>query len=102
MCYGKTIMEWTRERIKDLEDLWAQGYAARQIAEKFNQTGVDITRNAVIGKAHRLNLSRGVERGIVPEPVPVEIVREELPIPEPRADYESWMCRWHTHTPGRF
>jgi GcrA cell cycle regulator len=95
---GVTLMEWTHERVEALTRLWAEGYSARQIAEKLG----GITRNAVIGKAHRLNLSRGAERGIVPEPAPVEVVREELPIPEPRADYKSWMCRWQSHTPGRF
>jgi GcrA cell cycle regulator len=89
-------MEWTHERVEMLTRMWAEGYSARQIAEKLG----GITRNAVIGKAHRLNLSRGVEHTLpVPEPLPV--IREE-PIPEPRADFKHWMCRWPTHDAGRF
>jgi len=95
---GVTPMEWTHERVETLTRLWAEGYSARQIAEKLG----GITRNAVIGKAHRLNLSRGAERGgVVVEPPPPPPVYIE-PIPEPRADFKSWMCRWQTHDSGRF
>jgi GcrA cell cycle regulator len=45
-------MSWTDERVKKLRDLWSKGHTASQIA----QTLGDTTRNAVIGKAHRLNL----------------------------------------------
>jgi GcrA cell cycle regulator len=90
-------MEWSHERVDILTRLWAEGYSARQIAEKLG----GITRNAVIGKAHRLNLSRSAERGVVPEPPPPPVIREE-PIPEPRADFKSWMCRWQTNDAGRF
>ncbi len=92
-------MEWTHERVEILTRLWAEGFSARQIAEKLG----GITRNAVIGKAHRLNLSRGVERGVVvPEPVePPPPLRIE-PVPEPRADFKNWMCRWPTNDAGRF
>ena len=95
---GVEPMEWTHERVETLTRLWAEGYSARQIAEKLG----GITRNAVIGKAHRLNLSRGAERGVVvvepPPPPPVYIE----PIPEPRADFKTWMCRWQTHDAGKF
>lgn len=94
---GVTQMDWTHERVETLTRLWAEGYSARQIAEKLG----GITRNAVIGKAHRLNLSRGAERGIVVEPPPPPPVYIE-PIPEPRADFKAWMCRWPTHDSGRF
>ena len=46
-------MEWTAERVELLKELWADGLSARQIAESLGQ----VTRNAVIGKAHRLGLS---------------------------------------------
>ena len=46
-------MEWTAERVETLKELWGEGLSARQIAESLGQ----ITRNAVIGKAHRLGLS---------------------------------------------
>src|SRR5262249_22070585 len=47
-------MGWTEERIELLQRLWLQGQTASQIAE---QLGDGVTRNAVIGKAHRLGLS---------------------------------------------
>ena len=46
-------MSWTPERENKLKELWKKGYTASQIAEALGDT----TRNAVIGKAHRLNLS---------------------------------------------
>jgi len=47
-------MSWTEEREKRLRELWKKGYTASQIAEML---GGDSTRNAVIGKAHRLKLA---------------------------------------------
>ena len=46
-------MSWTDERVELLKKLWADGLSASQIA---NQLG-EVTRNAVIGKVHRLSLS---------------------------------------------
>ena len=45
-------MSWTDERIETLKTMWAEGATASQIAEKLG----DVSRNAVIGKAHRLGL----------------------------------------------
>jgi len=45
-------MSWTVEREDQLRDLWKKGHTASQIAQIIGGT----TRNAVIGKAHRLNL----------------------------------------------
>ena len=45
-------MSWTADREQKLRDLWKKGHTASQIAEIIGGT----TRNAVIGKAHRLNL----------------------------------------------
>ena len=45
-------MSWTTERERKLKELWKQGHTASQIAEMLGDT----TRNAVIGKAHRLSL----------------------------------------------
>ena len=45
-------MSWTTERERKLKELWKKGHTASQIAEMIGDT----TRNAVIGKAHRLNL----------------------------------------------
>ena len=46
-------MEWTEQRIETLRKLWGQGQTASQIAAILG----GITRNAVIGKAHRLGLT---------------------------------------------
>ena len=46
-------MSWTEEKVEKLKKLWGKGNTASQIAEIIG----GISRNAVIGKAHRLNLS---------------------------------------------
>jgi GcrA cell cycle regulator len=46
-------MGWTEERVETLKKLWADGLSASQIAAELG----GITRNAVIGKVHRLGLS---------------------------------------------
>ena len=48
----ETKMSWTKEREEKLKELWKKGHTASQIAGLLGDT----TRNAVIGKAHRLNL----------------------------------------------
>ena len=45
-------MSWTNEKVEKLKELWSKGHTASQIAEMLGET----TRNAVIGKAHRLDL----------------------------------------------
>ena len=45
-------MSWTEDKVAKLKELWSKGHTASQIAEALGDT----TRNAVIGKAHRLNL----------------------------------------------
>ena len=46
-------MGWTPERVDKLKQLWGKGNTAYQIASIIG----GVTRNAVIGKAHRLNLA---------------------------------------------
>ena len=46
-------MAWTDERVELLKKLWADGLSASQIATRLGS----VTRNAVIGKVHRLGLS---------------------------------------------
>lgn len=46
-------MSWSKERIELLQRLWEKGLSASQIA---SELGEGVTRNAVIGKAHRLGL----------------------------------------------
>ena len=50
-------MSWTEEKIAKLKELWGKGNTASQIAEIIG----GVSRNAVIGKAHRLNLSSKIK-----------------------------------------
>ena len=43
-------MAWTDERVEQLKKLWSEGLSASQIAKQLG----GVTRNAVIGKVHRL------------------------------------------------
>jgi GcrA cell cycle regulator len=49
----QTIMGWNDERVELLKKLWSEGLSASQIAGRLGS----VTRNAVIGKVHRLGLS---------------------------------------------
>ena len=51
-------MPWTYERIEKLKQLWDEGLTASRIAAELGE----VTRNAVIGKAHRLGLQAGWPR----------------------------------------
>jgi GcrA cell cycle regulator len=63
-------MGWTEERVALLKKLWAEGHSASQIAKQIG----GVTRNAVIGKVHRLGLagratpSRPAKRPARPRP----------------------------------
>ncbi|MEA3064144.1 MAG: GcrA cell cycle regulator [Sphingomonadales bacterium] len=74
-------MSWTDERIDRLKELWTQGMTASQIADELG----GVSRNAVIGKAHRLGLQSR------PSPVkPNEGPGETAPSPfEPEAASEA-------------
>ncbi len=50
-------MSWDEEKVAKLKELWGKGNTASQIAEIIG----GISRNAVIGKAHRLNLSAKIK-----------------------------------------
>ena len=57
-------MSWTPERERKLKELWGKGHTASQIASMLGDT----TRNAVIGKAHRLNLQgRATSKKTIPK-----------------------------------
>jgi GcrA cell cycle regulator len=58
-------MSWTDERIERLKSMWAKGATASQIADELG----GVSRNAVIGKAHRLGLEQ--------RPSPVKAVEEK-------------------------
>ena len=50
-------MSWTEEKVSKLKELWGKGSTASQIAEIIG----GLSRNAIIGKAHRLNLSSKIK-----------------------------------------
>ena len=50
-------MSWTEEKVNKLKEMWGKGQTASQIAEIIG----GVSRNAVIGKAHRLNLSSKIK-----------------------------------------
>ncbi len=60
-------MSWTEERIDQLKAMWEKGMTASQIAETLG----GVSRNAVIGKAHRLDLQS--------RPSPVKAVDGDAP-----------------------
>ena len=69
-------MSWTEERIDRLKSMWAEGSTASQIAEELG----GVSRNAVIGKAHRLGLESR------PSPVkPGEEKEKKVKAPAPSA-----------------
>ena len=87
---------WTDERVELLKTLWKKGLSASQIAEEL---GGDVTRNAVIGKAHRLDLSS--------RPSPVKKA-PKIEKPAPKVEPEiitiltltDRMCKWPMGHPG--
>ena len=55
-------MNWTDERVEKLKKLWSEGLSASQIAAQLG----GVSRNAVIGKVHRLNLPGRAKSGGTP------------------------------------
>ncbi|MHA1564655.1 MAG: GcrA family cell cycle regulator [Alphaproteobacteria bacterium] len=75
-------MTWTEERVMRLRELWTEGLSASQIAAQIG----GITRNAVIGKAHRLGLEGRPSpiRSGGPRARPRARVKPVVPQPAPR------------------
>lgn len=69
------MISWTDERVELLKKLWGEGLSASQIAAELG----GVTRNAVIGKVHRLGLSG---RAKAPQPV---APRPKKPVARPTA-----------------
>ncbi len=65
-------MEWTEEAIARLRSLWAEGLSTAEIGRRLN-----ISKNAVVGKAHRLSLP--------PRPSPIRRHEGEAAAPRPAA-----------------
>ena len=80
-------MSWTDERVETLKRMWGEGQSASQIAKELG----GVTRNAVIGKVHRLGLSNRAggkddEEDVAAAPVasaPPAAARPEAPAPRP-------------------
>ena len=73
-------MSWTDERIDQLKQMWERGMTASQIAEELG----GVSRNAVIGKVHRLGLAGRAspsrsERPRMPMTPKVPSVRSHVP-----------------------
>ncbi|MHC0053699.1 GcrA family cell cycle regulator [Actibacterium sp. D379-3] len=61
-------MSWTEERVETLKKMWGEGQSASQIAKELG----GVTRNAVIGKVHRLGLSNRAGSGTAAKPAAKE------------------------------
>lgn len=92
-------MNWTEERVALLRQLWGEGKTAAEIAKALG----GVTRNAVIGKAHRLKLSNRVspiqqnnKKPVVHEikPEPRRVVEVIAPGGVQMVDLREKMCRW--------
>lgn len=78
-------MSWTDERIDRLKELWSRGMTASQIADELG----GVSRNAVIGKAHRLGLQSRPSPVKPNEAAPAaeeQPLRDEAPAPPPAAE----------------
>ncbi|HEY8189050.1 MAG TPA: GcrA family cell cycle regulator, partial [Micavibrio sp.] len=98
-------MSWTDERIALLKKLWGEGKSAAEIAKAL---GGGLTRNAVIGKAHRLKLSNRIspiqQNNKKPQPAAARIVEDKKSIPQKiikvrtsgvaMVNLKERMCRW--------
>ncbi|WP_431298719.1 GcrA family cell cycle regulator [Tabrizicola sp. BL-A-41-H6] len=74
-------MSWTDERVETLKRMWGEGQSASQIAKELG----GVTRNAVIGKVHRLGLSNRVGGKDEEEEAPVAAAPAAPARPEPAA-----------------
>jgi GcrA cell cycle regulator len=81
-------MSWTDERVETLKRMWGEGQSASQIAKELG----GVTRNAVIGKVHRLGLSNrssGTAAAAKPEPKTKPAAAKPEPKPRPAPKTES-------------
>ena len=73
-------MSWTDDRVETLKRMWGEGASASTIAKELG----GVTRNAVIGKVHRLGLSNRVVGGTAEQAAPAAAAAP--PAVEPRPD----------------
>ncbi|MBC6408187.1 MAG: GcrA cell cycle regulator [Rhodobacteraceae bacterium] len=78
-------MSWTDERVELLKKMWSEGQSASQIAKELG----GVTRNAVIGKVHRLGLSNRTSETPAAKPEPkAQPAPKPVPEPEPASEAE--------------
>ena len=87
-------MSWTEERIDRLKEMWSRGMTASQIAEDLGA----VSRNAVIGKAHRLGLQSRPSPVKANEPAAAAEPVAEAPPPAPAPRNRRTGC---SARPGR-
>ncbi len=75
-------MSWTDERVDKLKKLWADGLSASQIARSLGE----VTRNAVIGKVHRLGLSGRATTSRIDRPRSLALAPPAPPAPRGSGD----------------
>jgi GcrA cell cycle regulator len=92
-------MSWTDERVEALKIMWAEGKSASQIAKDLG----GVTRNAVIGKVHRLGLSnRGAgERGEDDAAAVIDVPADPPPAPEGEPEPEARAAAGGARPAGR-
>jgi len=81
-------MSWTDERVEMLKKMWSEGQSASQIAKELG----GVTRNAVIGKVHRLGLSNRAGSAPAPAEAKPEVkpqAAKPKPAPKPAAAPEA-------------
>lgn len=102
---GDIIVSWTDERVALLKKLWVEGKSAAEIAKTL---GGGLTRNAVIGKAHRLKLSNRVspiQQNTKKSVIAERVVQEKPVLVRPAntskgtggvamVNLKEYMCRW--------
>ncbi len=89
-------MSWTDERIETLTKMWEGGATASQIADELG----GVSRNAVIGKAHRLGLKARPSPVKANEPKPAPERREAEPRPTPKSAKPARSTASVEHEPG--
>ena len=78
-------MSWTDERVEILKTMWSEGKSASQIAKELG----GVTRNAVIGKVHRLGLSNRNGGGSPAKPAKEKASTREAKAAKPDAARSS-------------
>jgi len=91
-------MSWTDERVELLKKMWGEGQSASQIAKELG----GVTRNAVIGKVHRLGLSNratGGSKAAEPKEKPASAAAPK-PAPKPKPQPKTEPARPATPAPA--